>query len=47
MILASPSSRASPGERIGPNAPSQRFYEMTLKGVGDSDWPARGAITPH
>jgi hypothetical protein len=34
------------GERIVPGREPQRFFEMTLQRVGDSDWPAGGAIGP-
>lgn len=32
------------GDRIMPDGRSMRFHEMTLSRVGDSDWPATGAI---
>lgn len=32
------------GERIAPNQPPVRFIELTLQRIGDSDWPAAGAI---
>jgi hypothetical protein len=35
------------GDRIVPGAEPVRFFEMTLKRVGDTDWPAGGAITPR
>ena len=35
------------GDRIVPGAEPQRIFEMTLKRIGDSDWPAAGAITPR
>src|SRR5215831_5852385 len=34
------------GERIAPGKDPVRFFEMTLKRVGDTDWPAAGAISP-
>lgn len=34
------------GDRIVPGAEPVRFFEMTLKRVGDSDWPAGGAVPP-
>lgn len=34
------------GERIVPGGESFRFFEMTLTRVGDTDWPAGGAVTP-
>ena len=34
------------GDRIAPGREPQRFFEMTLQRVGDSDWPAGGAIGP-
>jgi hypothetical protein len=35
------------GERMVPGQPGQPFFEMTLKRVGDSSWPAAGAIAPN
>jgi hypothetical protein len=32
------------GERIAPGKPPVQFFEMNLKRVGDSDWPAAGAV---
>lgn len=32
------------GDRILPGGKSVRFFEMTLKRVGDTDWPAAGAV---
>lgn len=32
------------GDRIMPGQPPVRFFEMNLKRVGDTDWPAGGAI---
>ena len=34
------------GDRIAPGREPQRFFEMTLQRVGDSEWPAAGAIGP-
>ncbi|MES2300278.1 MAG: DUF1579 domain-containing protein [Pseudomonadota bacterium] len=34
------------GDRIVTGKDPQRFFEMTLKRVGDTDWPAAGAIAP-
>lgn len=34
------------GERIMPDKDPVRFFEMNLKRVGDTDWPAAGAIGP-
>lgn len=34
------------GERIMPNKDPVRFFEMELKRLGDSAWPAAGAISP-
>jgi hypothetical protein len=34
------------GDRIAPGKEPARFFEMNLKRVGDSDWPAAGAIAP-
>jgi len=33
------------GDRIVPGQPPQRFFEMTLTRIGDSDWPEAGAAT--
>ena len=32
------------GERIIEGQPPVRFFEMTLKRIGDSDWPTAGAV---
>jgi hypothetical protein len=32
------------GDTIAPGQPARRFFTMTLKRVGDSDWPAAGGI---
>jgi hypothetical protein len=32
------------GERIVEGRPPQRVFEMTLQRIGDTDWPAAGAI---
>jgi hypothetical protein len=32
------------GDRIVPGKDPVRFFDMTLKRVGDTDWPAGGAI---
>lgn len=34
------------GDRIQEGKEPVRFFEMNLKRVGDSDWPAAGAISP-
>ncbi|HEX5184508.1 MAG TPA: DUF1579 domain-containing protein [Allosphingosinicella sp.] len=34
------------GDRIVPGQPPQRFFEMNLKRVGDTNWPEEGAQTP-
>ena len=34
------------GDRIMPGNEPVRFFEMNLKRVGDTDWPAAGAISP-
>ncbi|MEK6334563.1 MAG: DUF1579 domain-containing protein [Acidobacteriota bacterium] len=34
------------GDRIVPGKEPVRFFEMTLKRIGDTDWPAGGAISP-
>ena len=35
------------GDRIMPGKDPVRFFEMNLKRVGDTDWPAAGAIPMH
>jgi hypothetical protein len=35
------------GDRIMPGKEPVRFFEMNLKRVGDTDWPAAGAISPR
>jgi len=32
------------GDRIAPGGASLRIFEMRLKRIGDSDWPAAGAV---
>lgn len=34
------------GDRIVSGKDPERFFEMKLKRVGDSEWPAGGAIPP-
>ena len=34
------------GDRILPGKEPARFFEMNLKRLGDTDWPAAGAIPP-
>lgn len=34
------------GDRVAPDKDPVRFFEMTLKRVGDTDWPGAGAIPP-
>src|SRR5712692_1674396 len=34
------------GDRIAPGKEPVRFFEMTLKRIGDTTWPAGGAIPP-
>lgn len=34
------------GDRLVPGEDPVRFFEMTLSRVGDTDWPAAGAIGP-
>ena len=34
------------GDQIAPGKEPVRFFEMNLKRVGDTDWPAAGAISP-
>ena len=35
------------GERIGPDGKAVRTFEMTLKRIGDSTWPATDAVPPR
>jgi hypothetical protein len=35
------------GDRIVPGREPVRFFEMNLRRVGDTDWPAAGAIPQH
>jgi hypothetical protein len=35
------------GERVVEGQPPAPFFEMTLKRIGDSSWPAAGAIPPN
>lgn len=35
------------GERLMPGREPVRFFEMDLQRIGDSDWPAAGAIGPR
>ena len=35
------------GERVVAGQPPVRFFEMTLRRIGDSKWPAAAAITPR
>jgi hypothetical protein len=34
------------GDRLMPNGQSVRFFEMKLQRVGDTTWPAGGAVSP-
>ncbi|MBA3804626.1 MAG: DUF1579 domain-containing protein, partial [Acidobacteria bacterium] len=34
------------GDRIMPSKEPVRFFEMNLKRVGDTNWPAAGAVSP-
>jgi hypothetical protein len=34
------------GDRIMPGKEPARFFEMNLKRVGDTNWPAAGAVSP-
>lgn len=34
------------GERLVPGQPPVRTFEMSLRRVGDTDWPAAGALPP-
>jgi hypothetical protein len=35
------------GDRVVPGKEPVRFFEMTLRRVGDTDWPAAGAVPPR
>lgn len=35
------------GDRLMPGKEPVRFYEATLERIGDSDWPAAGAVGPQ
>lgn len=35
------------GDRLVPDQPPLRFFEMTLKRVGQTDWPAAGSVAPQ
>ena len=35
------------GDRIMPGKEPVRFFEMNLKRVGDTNWPAAGAVSPR
>ena len=35
------------GERVVEGQPAVPFFEMTLKRIGDSEWPTAGAIPPN
>ena len=35
------------GDRIMPGREPVRFFEMNLRRVGDTDWPAAGAVPPR
>jgi hypothetical protein len=35
------------GDRIMAGKDPVRFFEMNLRRVGDTDWPAAGAISPR
>jgi hypothetical protein len=35
------------GDRVAPGKDPVRFFEMKLKRVADSDWPAGGAVSPQ
>ncbi|MEO7150458.1 MAG: DUF1579 domain-containing protein [Burkholderiaceae bacterium] len=35
------------GDRVVPGQEPQRIFEMNLKRIGDTDWPAAGAIGPR
>jgi hypothetical protein len=35
------------GDRIVPGAEPVRIFEMNLRRVGDSDWPAGGTVPPR
>ena len=35
------------GDQVVPGQPPRRFFEMNLKRIGDSAWPATGGLTPQ
>ena len=35
------------GERIVAGSAPQKVFEMRLKRIGDTDWPAAGAVSPR
>jgi len=35
------------GDRVIPGREPVRFFEMNLRRVGDTDWPAAGAVSAH
>jgi hypothetical protein len=35
------------GDRVEPGKDPVRFFEMKLRRIGDSDWPAGGAVSPQ
>ena len=35
------------GDRLLPGKDPVRFFEMNLQRVGDTDWPAAGAVAPR
>jgi hypothetical protein len=34
------------GDRVVEGAPPQRFFEMTLRRLAETDWPSAGAVLP-
>ncbi len=34
------------GDRLVPGKEPARFFEMTLKRIGNTDWPAAGSVAP-
>jgi hypothetical protein len=35
------------GDRLTAGKKQVRFFEMNLKRIGDTDWPAAGAVSPR
>ena len=35
------------GDRVVPGRPPERIFEMELRRIGDTEWPAAGALGPR